>query len=77
MGSAVAVDEEETAYYRQRLHAPSLLDQAFAVQVEGAVVLAVPVGGCRKGGYLSVSEVVTGWPHGRSFAADRGFPMRG
>ncbi|MFI2312559.1 DUF6302 family protein [Streptomyces sp. CB00072] len=69
-----APDEEETAYYRQRLDDPSLLDRAVAVQVEGSVVLAVPVGGWRKGGYLSVSEVVTGLAARSLLRGRPGFP---
>ncbi|MEW2066616.1 DUF6302 family protein [Streptomyces sp. NPDC007346] len=54
------VSEPEVAYYRQRLDDPSLLERALGVQVEGTTYLAVPAGGCRRGGFVSVSEVVTG-----------------
>ncbi|MGW5925209.1 DUF6302 family protein [Streptomyces anulatus] len=69
-----AADESEMDYYRQRLDDPALLDRAFAVQVEGSVFLAVPVGGCRKGGYLSVSEVVTGLVARSLLRGRPGFP---
>ncbi|MEV7116171.1 DUF6302 family protein [Streptomyces anulatus] len=69
-----AADESEMAYYRQRLDDPGLLDRALAVQVEGSVVLAVPVGGSRKGGDLSVTEVVTGLAARSLLRGRPGFP---
>jgi len=44
--------EYELAYFKARLDDPSLLDRA--IQVEG--MLAVPIGGRRRGGYLSVAD---------------------
>lgn len=48
---------EEYAWFRERLADPGLLDSAVGVKVDGAVLLAVPVGGSRRGGYLSVGTV--------------------
>ncbi|WP_330433943.1 DUF6302 family protein [Streptomyces sp. NBC_00825] len=40
-------------YYRVRLADPGLLDTAAAVSVFRAPLLAVPVGGLRRGGFMS------------------------
>jgi hypothetical protein len=62
---------EEYAWFRERLADPDLLDCAVGVKVDGAVLLAVPVGGSRRGGYLSVSTVADAV---RVRAALRGLP---
>ncbi|MFI2790400.1 DUF6302 family protein [Kitasatospora sp. NPDC018614] len=62
---------EDFAWYRERLADPGLLDCAVGVKVDGAVLLAVPVGGSRHGGYLptgTVADAVRVW------AALRGCP---
>ncbi len=48
---------EDYAWFRARLADPNLLDGAVGVKVDGAVLLAVPAGGSRRGGYLSVGNV--------------------
>ncbi|MFD3978219.1 DUF6302 family protein [Streptomyces griseus] len=67
-------DADEVDYYRQRLHDPSLLEQAVGVELEGYVFLAVPVGGRRQGGDLSVPEVLTGVAVRRLLIGRCGFP---
>jgi hypothetical protein len=46
-------------YYRARLADLSLLDGSLAVGLGKAALLAVPVGGSRRGGYLSVDLLTT------------------
>jgi len=48
---------EDYAWFRERLADPGLLDGAVGVKVDGAVLLAVPAGGSRSGGYVSVGNV--------------------
>lgn len=48
---------EDYAWFRARLADPNLLDGAVGVKVDGAVLLAVPAGGSRRGGYMSVGTV--------------------
>ncbi|TGB08720.1 DUF6302 family protein [Streptomyces sp. MZ04] len=62
---------EEIEWLGQRLADPGLLDRALGVQVDGAVLLAVPTGSTRSGGYLSVSSVASAV---RAWAALRGKP---
>lgn len=62
---------EEYAWFRERLADPGLLDCAVGVKVDGTVLLAVPAGGSRSGGYLSVGTVVNAV---RVWAALRGRP---
>lgn len=45
-------------YFRARLADPDLADAGFAVALIGAPLLAVPVGGVRRGGYASFGHVV-------------------
>lgn len=44
--------------FRARLVDPGLADAGFAVEFLGAPLLAVPVGGVRRGGYASFGRVV-------------------
>ncbi|MFF9458100.1 DUF6302 family protein [Streptomyces flaveolus] len=62
---------EEYAWFRERLADRNLLDCAVGVKVDGAVLLAVPAGGSRSGGYLSVGTVAESV---RVWAALRGQP---
>ncbi|MGD1220559.1 DUF6302 family protein [Streptomyces krungchingensis] len=62
---------EDYAWFRERLPDPGLLDCAVGVKVDGAVLLAVPAGGSRSGGYLSVGTVADAV---RVWAALRGRP---
>jgi hypothetical protein len=62
---------EDFAWFRERLADPDVLDCAVGVKVDGAVLLAVPVGGSRHGGYLSVGTVTDAV---RVWAALRGLP---
>lgn len=45
-------------YFRARLADPDLADAGFAIALLGAPLLAVPVGGVRRGGYASFGHVV-------------------
>ncbi|MFF4934514.1 DUF6302 family protein [Streptomyces griseofuscus] len=45
------------AWFRERLAGPGLLDCAVGVKVDGAVLIAVPAGGSRSGGYVSVGTM--------------------
>ncbi|MFJ5890247.1 DUF6302 family protein [Streptomyces californicus] len=69
-----AASPREVGYYRRRLHDPALLERALGVEMLGHVVLAVPVGGRRQGGYISVSEIVTGEAVRNLLAGREGFP---
>ncbi|MYT19687.1 hypothetical protein GTW69_05180 [Streptomyces sp. SID7760] len=62
---------EDYTWFRERLADPNLLDDAVGVKVDGAVLLAVPAGGSRHGGYLSVGTVADAV---RVWAALRGRP---
>ncbi|MFD7898995.1 DUF6302 family protein [Streptomyces sp. NPDC059743] len=62
---------EDYAWFRERLADPGLLDCAVGVKTDGAVLLAVPAGGSRSGGYLSVGSVTDAV---RVWAALRGQP---
>lgn len=62
---------EDYAWFRERLVDRGLLDGAVGVKVGGAVLLTVPAGGSRSGGYLSVCTVVEAV---RVWAALRGRP---
>ncbi|WP_203633454.1 DUF6302 family protein [Streptomyces halstedii] len=62
---------EDYAWFRERLADPGLFDHAVGVKVSGAVLLAVPAGGCWRGGYLSVGSVADAV---RVRAALRGWP---
>lgn len=61
-------------YFRDRLAEPAVLDCAVAVRVFRAPLLAVPVGGPRRGGYMSF-ELLSLAIATRGLLADRpGFP---
>ena len=62
---------EDYAWFRERLADLALLDCAVGVNVGGAVLLAVPAGGSRSGGYLSVGTMADAV---RVWAALRGRP---
>lgn len=62
---------EDYAWFRERLADLNLLDSAVGVKVDGAVLLAVPVGSSRRGGYLSMGTVADAV---RVWAALRGRP---
>ncbi|MET8561196.1 DUF6302 family protein [Streptomyces flaveolus] len=62
---------EEYSWFRERLADPGLLDCSVGVRVDGAVLLAVPAGSSRSGGYLSVATVPDAV---RVWAALRGRP---
>ncbi|MEV5880672.1 DUF6302 family protein [Streptomyces sp. NPDC052101] len=49
-------DEWEASWFRDRLSDPTLIDAGIVVVVDGAGYLAVPVGGQRRGGYVSASD---------------------
>ncbi|MBV1949111.1 MULTISPECIES: DUF6302 family protein [unclassified Streptomyces] len=62
---------EEYTWFQERLADPCLLDVAVGVTVGSAVLLGVPAGHCRSGGYLSVGTVADAV---RVWAALRGQP---
>ncbi|GGY61241.1 DUF6302 family protein [Streptomyces xanthochromogenes] len=69
-----AIEAHDYDYIAQRLADPGLLASAVAVCVFRAPLVAVPMGGIRRGRYLSVAEF---WraAEARSLLADRpGFP---
>ncbi|MEU0272297.1 DUF6302 family protein [Streptomyces sp. NPDC006307] len=67
-------DDREVAYYRERLEDPSLMAAGLAVLVDGFAYLAVPVGGGRRGGYLPMTELVTGLAVRSLLCGRPGFP---
>ncbi|MEU5498016.1 DUF6302 family protein [Streptomyces griseofuscus] len=52
-------DEWAASWYRERLDDPTLLDAAVVLVLDGPGSMAVPSGGRRLGGYLSVDDDVT------------------
>ncbi|MGC5000709.1 DUF6302 family protein [Streptomyces sp. DT195] len=62
---------EEYTWFQERLAHPDLLDAAVGVKVGSAVLLAVPAGRCRSGGYMSVGTAADAV---RVWAALRGQP---
>ncbi|MFI2434604.1 DUF6302 family protein [Streptomyces sp. NPDC018693] len=52
-------DEWEASWYRERLRDPTLIDAGLVVVVDGTGFLAVPVGGQRRGGYISADDAET------------------
>ncbi|MFC7992048.1 DUF6302 family protein [Streptomyces pilosus] len=65
---------EDYAWFRARLADPNLLDGAVGVKVNGAVLLAVPAGGSRRGGYLSVGTVADAVRVWAALRGRSGFP---
>ncbi|MEU5164539.1 DUF6302 family protein, partial [Streptomyces sp. NPDC020875] len=55
----------DLAYYRSRIGDPALLAAAVTVRIADELLLAVPVGGGRRGGYLSYGGQVIG-EHGEA-----------
>ncbi len=67
-------DARDYCYFRERLADPSLLDRSVAVGLYGALLLAVPVGGTRRGGFLPVDEILPALAISRLLADRPGFP---
>ncbi|ODA71626.1 hypothetical protein APS67_004179 [Streptomyces sp. AVP053U2] len=65
---------EDYAWFRARLADPNLLDGAVGVKVDGAVLLAVPAGGSRRGGYLPVGNVADAVRVSAALRGRPGFP---
>ncbi|MEU7180827.1 MULTISPECIES: DUF6302 family protein [Streptomyces] len=61
-------------YFSVRLENHQLLHSSVAVRVFRAPLLAVPVGGRRRGGYFSASEVSIGLAIRNALAGTPGFP---
>lgn len=61
-------------YFLDRLADPTVLEASVAVCLDGAPLLAVPVGGQRRGGYLPVDSILTGLQVSRLLAGYPGFP---
>ncbi|MCZ0973715.1 DUF6302 family protein [Streptomyces albulus] len=69
-----AAEAYDFDYFRERLAEPEILAHAVAVRVFRAPLLAVPVGGSRRGGYLSF-DLLSLAMAARSLLKDRpGFP---
>ncbi|MFI6056010.1 DUF6302 family protein [Streptomyces violascens] len=69
-----AKDAYDFEYFRDRLADPTVLDQAVAVRIFRAPLLAVPVGGSRRGGYLSFDLLVLAMEARSLLAGQPGFP---
>ncbi|MFI8089194.1 DUF6302 family protein [Streptomyces sp. NPDC086080] len=65
---------EDYAWFRERLAEPVLLDCAVGVRVGNAVLLAVPTGGSRSGGYLSVDTMTDAVLVWAALRGQPGFP---
>src|SRR5260370_15706096 len=63
-------DPRDVAYYKARLEDPSLLDRAVLI----AGLLAVPVGGKRRGGYVGLEDFETSEKAIGRLARIEGFP---
>ncbi|WP_245001572.1 DUF6302 family protein [Streptomyces alfalfae] len=69
-----AAEAYDFEYFRDRLAEPELLAAAVAVCVFRAPLLAVPVGGSRRGGYLSFDLLATAMAARRLLKDQPGFP---
>lgn len=69
-----AAEADDLDYYRDRLEDPELLDAGVTVHLDCDRILAVPVGGLRRGGFLPVQDVVTGLAVRALLAGRPGFP---
>lgn len=51
-------ENKRCEWFRERLADPTLLDRAVPIWVDGVLIdIAVPVGGSRRGGYVSCSSI--------------------
>lgn len=66
----MAFVSDETSWYQDRLENPELLDQA----VDTSAGLAIPVGGTRRGGYVSVEDAKHGQEVIGQLSTQDGFP---
>ncbi|WUW51620.1 DUF6302 family protein [Streptomyces sp. NBC_01456] len=69
-----AVQAYDYEYFRSRLAEPALLADAVAVRVFRAPLLAVPVGGQRRGGYMSFDLLTLATAARGLLAGQAGFP---
>lgn len=69
-----AVEAYDFEYFRDRLAEPAILTGAVAVRVFRAPLLAVPVGGSRRGGYMSFDLLSLAVDTRRLLDAQPGFP---
>lgn len=67
-------DASDYAYSRDRLADPTVLDHSVAVRLHRVALLAVAVGGPRRGGYLSVDLLLTAVAVGDLLTGRHGFP---
>jgi hypothetical protein len=67
-------DAYDYPYFRDRLADPSVLEDSVAVCLYRAPLLAVAVGGPRRGGYLSVDLLTSALAICRVLAGRSGFP---
>jgi hypothetical protein len=67
-------DEWEASWYRERLLDPTLIHAGVVVVVSRVRHLAVPVGGQRRGGYISLSDSAAVIPLRDALIGRPGFP---
>jgi hypothetical protein len=68
-------DEWEASWYRERLLDQTLLAAGVVVVVDGVGFLAVPVGGARRGGYISADKRRAAGCIRDALAGRSGFPQ--
>ncbi|MCX5278091.1 DUF6302 family protein [Streptomyces virginiae] len=66
-----AVDYE---WYRDRLAHPELVNNAVSISLFRLPLLAVPVAGCRLGGFLAMANLMDAYAVGELLARRAGFP---
>lgn len=69
-----AAEAYDFEYFRSRLAEPALLADAVAIRVFRAPLLAVPVGGLRRGGYMSFDVLTLATATRRLLTEQPGFP---
>ncbi|MFF4456800.1 DUF6302 family protein [Streptomyces goshikiensis] len=69
-----AYDAVDYEWYRDRLADPGLADQGIAISVFRLPLLAVPVGGPRRGGFYSAPELAVAMAVRDALADRPGFP---
>ncbi|MFH7336623.1 DUF6302 family protein [Streptomyces hygroscopicus] len=68
-------DEWAASWYREWLDDPTLLEAAVVLVVDGAGCIAVPCGGRRRGGHLSVDDdIAVLWAMRDALDGRPGFP---
>ncbi|MEU7205482.1 DUF6302 family protein [Streptomyces sp. NPDC045470] len=62
------------SFFQHRLADPALLRRSLGLHIHTGAALAVPVGGCRRGGYLSSCCLRCGWRLRDALKGRDGFP---